>query len=214
MLPPRYELHEQLRADSHGVSYRAFDRDTERPVEIRIWQTVDEFQWEAIQRRCRLAELIDSPYVRRVRALELESKPAYLVIDPASEQSLEDLWADQRPVATPSAVRILHRITLPLIAAHRVGSSHGQLLPSEIGWTGHPESEDCACCLDFTPRPANLQGSLAEDILRLSRLWEWLTAGAEGDSPADWQGLSELLQSMQSPEPARRPTAMTVATTL
>ena len=101
MLTPRYELLEQLSADADGTAYRAVDRNTHEPVEVRFLRPEDDILWPCIQRRCRLAALIDSPLVRRVRELELEPVPPFVVLDPPPAYTLAEL-------AALPAIRLLH----------------------------------------------------------------------------------------------------------
>jgi serine/threonine protein kinase/class 3 adenylate cyclase len=207
-------LLEQLNADPQGVSYRAVDREAEDPIEIRILDTADELLWAATQRRCRLAELIDSPYVRHVRAMELAAVPPYIVLDPPAEFTLSSVLADGGPLEFARAVHVLHCITIPLIAAHRVGISHGRLRPAEIGWSGMLEDENSTCSLDFTRTPGQRESSLAVDIQQLSRLWTWLLGVARLESPSCPAELVELFESMARDEQSQGLTSIVVASTL
>src|SRR4051812_42323129 len=119
----RYEIQEQVWADTQATVYRALDRDTGEPVELRFLRTDDDILWPHIQRRCRLSMLIDSPCVRRVRELELESVRPFVVLDLPPAHTLDGLIDAQRPLPFERSVRLLAAVTASLSVAHRAGLS-------------------------------------------------------------------------------------------
>ncbi len=211
MLPPKYELQEQLSADTEGVAYRAVDQHTREPVEVRILRPPDDVVWPCVQKRCRLSMLVVSPFVRRVREFKPEAFPPFVVLDALPAYTLAELVAPLRPLSFDQSVRVLHAVLLPLVAAHRVGLSHGRLTAENIGWSAPIADERAVCSLDFTRCPGNLRADGTVDIRQLSELWVWMLGKPIPDVPDSAAELHRLFLEMQSPEPSDRPSAETIA---
>lgn len=210
MLKQRYELQAQLSADDQGVDYRALDRETQQPVDIRFLKPEIETLWPHVVRRCQLAMLINSHGARGVLEFERDISTPYLVLESRPVQSLDELFASRRPVFLNLAILILSDIARVLTAAHTMGLGHGQLTPKNIGWSGTLD-EPGHCFLDFTRCPTNLKLGLTDDVLQLSQLWNWMLGEPAAELPNADQYLEQLSGDMQSAEPENRPAINQVA---
>ncbi len=214
MLTGRYELQQQLSADAVGTVYRAIDRQTQAPVEVRFLRPEDDIIRPHIERRCRLQKLIDVPCVRRVLALELESVPPFVVFDPSPDYMLKELIDLVRPIPFDRSVSLLLAVTAPLIAAHRVGLNHSRLIAEYVGWSAPIDDDRAVCSLDFTQCPANPRGDNTDDIRQLSELWVWMLGKPVPELPDSTIELRRLFMEMQSSEASDRPSAENIAATL
>ncbi|MFN0050677.1 MAG: protein kinase domain-containing protein [Planctomycetales bacterium] len=173
----RYELQDQLLVDDSGTAYRALDRQSGQPVEVRFLRAAEEWQFAQVERRCRLQALIDAPGVRRVREFDPAQDPPLLVLDPPPPHRLADLLADRPPLSLMEAARALLAIGQTLRHAHRVGLFHGQLTPDQIGWSGPIDSAHSLCLLDFTRAPQAQGSDWCDDMEQLGQLCERLLPG-------------------------------------
>lgn len=198
-----FELVAQRGAGSDGVSYRARHERDGTPVELCVVGSARgrPERWEELTRRLKAVALIDHPSVVRIRQLDLEHGPPFVVLDWVDAPSLTESCRDRLPLSAAETAEIGHNLTGAIAEAHRVGLILGGVKAEAIALpTGGPPRLDLT---GLQTRPEDLgltHGSFilgragahgqdrAADVASVGALLSWLLYGG-GHQPLDGEGL-------------------------
>jgi serine/threonine protein kinase/class 3 adenylate cyclase len=214
-----HRLVAQIGAGEDGIAYRgeAPDRSV---VELRVLDGArsNPPRWAALKKRLGRAALLVHPAAVALRSLHLEQEPPFVVLEWVGE----DLLTEKLPLSPEQAQAVALTLAKLLAAAHRLGLSHGHLIPEAVtlAETGLPK-------VDFTGLTVGRKAVAARaeetdpavDVADLARiLCRVLSGDSIGEARAGLvlppglpPALGPLLQSMLALDPWKRPTAGEVA---
>ncbi|MFM9965862.1 MAG: protein kinase domain-containing protein [Planctomycetaceae bacterium] len=195
----QYRLVEQIAATPEGVRYRAARRDSAQPVEVLVLKSGDLDRSRRCHRRVKLAQLIHELSVRPVLSYEPKVETPFVVLPEVSGRTLREELGSCLPIELPRALAIVSQLATALVAAHRVGLSHGAVTPEHVRIveSGADKAPCCQICFVTTP-PLNRE-DFAEDVRQLGELWFWLTGN---DVPAEQ---ATFRDAMKAADPLDRP---------
>ncbi len=135
----KYNLLSELSRDGDTVLYRAMDPANGRAV---ILQTIPLSRFigrdhvlERFRRDARAVARLTHPHIVAVLASGEHGDTAFIAMDPADGQRLDERLADPRPLPWDEAVAILGAVLEALVRAHRIGVVHGALSPTAVRLT-------------------------------------------------------------------------------
>jgi hypothetical protein len=175
----------QIGAGRDGVAYRARHQGAEVEYRALAAAWADPLRCIAISRRLRLARLLDHAGARRLRQLDLEVDPPFVVLDPPAGPTLGEQLAGKRPLPALEAIALTLDLAGLLHAAHRLGLGHGRLSPQTIH-----AGIVCLVQLDFTdlavrpdesPLALNEADACAADVVAVAALLGWLMSEEDFD---------------------------------
>jgi len=127
----RYEIGECLGVGGMARVYRAFDRQLDRPVALKILQATDPAPAHRLLREARAQARVRHDHVLDVYETgELGGRP-YIAVRLVTGGTLAN-WIDERSVSLEQKVALLAQAAEGLHAAHREGLLHGDVKPSNV----------------------------------------------------------------------------------
>ena len=137
VLRNRYEIRSILGTGGMGRTYRAHDREANRPVVVKVVHGVDERNQDLLFREARVLEAIDSPFVDPTLEYFRESGEGFLVRAFVDGETLREWQQDPKPV--PVILEAYANIASGLAATHRRDVVHRDLKPSNVLVTEAPD---------------------------------------------------------------------------
>jgi len=129
-----YRVMEYLEAVGKFEVYRAQDSNTGQSVLVKRLTnfTSDGDDLARFVREIRTCCIIDSPYVAKTLAVELEAQALCIVVECPSGETLRDILERQSTLSIDDAVEIAHQCLCGLEAAHRLLIIHRDLKPEDV----------------------------------------------------------------------------------
>jgi serine/threonine protein kinase/class 3 adenylate cyclase len=222
-----YQLQAPLGANERCAAYRAL-RPDQTPVELRVLSEslVNTSEWPSIEKRLKLAAILDHPAIRRVHEAATDHRPPFVVIELLAGQTLDAVHR-QSPLSLLRTVTLGRRLADGLAAAHRLGIIHGNINPAAIiaraedDWTIDITGLDSNLATE--PNQGDLRrfiapeiatddtSDLASDVFSLAAVVTWLLEGQAKPSTPAMSNLQRLLEECLANEPTDRPPAGQVA---
>ncbi|HKQ71150.1 MAG TPA: serine/threonine-protein kinase, partial [Polyangiaceae bacterium] len=159
----RFEVEREVGRGGVGIVYRAFDRETELWVALKLIavQGVDASEEARFLREGKLLQELDHPHIVRLVACGTLEDTPYVAMEWLEG---EDLAARNKRAAfgLRDALEVARQIAVALEAAHNAGIIHRDIKPSNIFLVNDPSSDKpFAKLVDF--------GVALEDDVRLTR---------------------------------------------
>jgi tRNA A-37 threonylcarbamoyl transferase component Bud32/tetratricopeptide (TPR) repeat protein len=130
----RYEIRERLGEGTSSVVYRAWDRQVQRPVALKLLRETSQMSALARQRFHReaqvMAALTHSHVVTLYDAGEVSGE-LYLVMELVEGRSMREIL-DEKKLSHPELAALLGKAARGLAAAHEKGVVHRDLKPENI----------------------------------------------------------------------------------
>jgi len=139
VLDERYQLQRVLGRGGHGIVYEALSLRTKQTVAVKVIRprassdTSLDLHLERFQREIRVVAQLQHPHV--VRLMDqgtIGDRARYAVFERLEGRNLATVLAEDGPVATGAAVRMLRQVADGMGAAHDLGIVHRDLKPSNI----------------------------------------------------------------------------------
>ena len=137
VLADRYELRAHLGSGGMGAVYRAFDRELDEDVALKLLRGDVAATDDALvrfRREVKLARRITHPCVARTFDLGVHPGMRFLTMELIEGQSLRA--RTETPIALPEALRVVSQACRGLAAAHAQGVTHRDLKPENVMLSG------------------------------------------------------------------------------
>ena len=144
LLAGKFRLTRRLGAGGMGAVYLARDLRLERDVAIKILTARSLGRLRGLQPEAWAMSTVTHPAVAQIHGVESWRGRPFLVVEFLAGGTLEDRLRDG-PLAPAQAVSVVARLADALAALHEKGFLHGDVKPSNIGFT----SEGSPKLLDF-----------------------------------------------------------------
>ena len=191
LLAGKFRLTRRLGAGGMGAVYLARDLRLERDVAIKILTARSLGRLMGLQPEAWAMSTVTHPAVAQIYGVEFWRGRPFLVVEFLAGGTLEDRLRDG-PLAPSQAVSVAARLADALAALHEKGFLHGDVKPSNIGFT----SEGSPKLLDFgLAHAVDDNAILGGTLPYLSP--EVLTGRAAGEADDVWS-LSVVLYEMVS----------------
>ena len=191
LLAGKFRLTRRLGAGGMGAVYLARDLRLERDVAIKILTARSLGRLMGLQPEAWAMSMVTHPGVAQIYGVEFWRGRPFLVVEFLAGGTLEDRLRDG-PLAPSQAVSVAARLADALAALHEKGFLHGDVKPSNIGFT----SEGSPKLLDFgLAHAVDDNAILGGTLPYLSP--EVLTGRAAGEADDVWS-LSVVLYEMVS----------------
>ena len=211
----QFHLVEAIGSGAVGTVYRAWQTGTERMVAVKLMHpelACDRALRNRFVREARCAARLAHPNVVGVHMVgETESGLPYLVMEMVRGRTLEEVLAQEGPLAPGRAVRIARQIASALAEAHAAGIVHRDLKPANIVVVTRRRGAEQVKLLDFGVAKlvgAAGMGDWDEETTQITRegaifgtpqyLAPEQAQGAPIDGRADLYALGVLLYQMLS----------------
>jgi hypothetical protein len=135
ILTRRYDIGASLGGGAMADVYRAFDRELDRPVALKIMRVVLSADAELAQRFDREAEVIarvQHPNVVAVTDHGIAGDEHYMAMELIDGPTLQQLLSARGRLSEEETSRVGHEVAAGLAAAHAAGVIHRDLKPSNI----------------------------------------------------------------------------------
>lgn len=129
-----YQLAAPLPAGGDFARYKAVDVRTQAAAEVRLLRQGfrESLEFEATARHLAMAELVDSPSVRAIKAMELEVEPSHVVLEWLEGLCLSDQHQGDNELGPVEVLELGCQLGEALVAIHRIGFVHGSIDPAMI----------------------------------------------------------------------------------
>ena len=131
----QYEVQRSLGRGGMGAIFLAIDRDLDRPVAIKILESVNKDTYIRFRREAMAVARISHPNVVQVYDVGLDSTVPFIVMEYVAGGTLSDLLRDPdvpNPMPWDRATRIVSGVAKGLGAAHNKGIVHRDMKPANI----------------------------------------------------------------------------------
>ena len=144
LLAGKFRLTRRLGAGGMGVVYLARDLRLERDVAIKILTESSAVRLVGLKPEAWAMATVTHPGVAQIHGVEFWRGRPFLIVEFLPGGTLEDRLRDG-PIAPAEAVSVVATLADALAALHAKGFLHGDIKPSNIGFT----AEGSAKLLDF-----------------------------------------------------------------
>ncbi|MCI0709604.1 MAG: protein kinase [Chloroflexi bacterium] len=144
----RFEVVEVIGHGGLGAVYRAFDKETQKPVAIKVLRTEvvksDPSIITRFQREAQVLSELDHPNIVRAISSGEENGQHYIVMEYLAGGTLRDLLKEKGSVEIPRLLEVSIDVSDALTRAHRKNIIHRDIKPSNIifGADGTPHLSD------------------------------------------------------------------------
>jgi serine/threonine protein kinase len=148
----RFEIQEQLGEGSLSVVYRAYDKESQGTVVIKIIhkQLLSSIKnLKKFEQKLRALMALDDPHICTYRDVVIVEGRVILVIRPMVFESLEDLLSKTGHIGPDRAVSIFSQVSEALESALRLDVLHRDIKPSNILILDNQKFEDDIMVMDF-----------------------------------------------------------------
>lgn len=131
----RYEIERLIGSGGMGLVFKAFDRELNRPLAIKMLSPHLADSGAARQRfarEARAAAAVVHPHVVPIHNVDSDGELPYLVMQYVSGESLQDRIDREGPLKLEQILRIGMQVADGLEAAHQQGLVHRDIKPSNI----------------------------------------------------------------------------------
>ncbi|HEX2735948.1 MAG TPA: protein kinase [Polyangiaceae bacterium] len=149
-LTPRYELEGQIGSGTHGVVYRARDRQTQTTVAVKLLRDLLDVDPDAWSEEARLLTRLAHPTIVRVfdHGLSHDGRP-FIAMEWLEGEDLGRRQA-RAPLSMIAALKLMLELARGLHAAHTAGVVHRDIKPANIFLTyPTPDAAPAPKLLDF-----------------------------------------------------------------
>ncbi len=145
-LPSRYEIRDEIGEGGAAVVYRAWDKELNRPVAIKVLRekvVTSELVRARFQREARALAALSHPNIVAVHDVGGDASRPYLILEYVEGETLREILGARRKDLV-ELVRILEKAARGVAAAHAKGIVHRDLKPANILVTraGEPRVAD------------------------------------------------------------------------
>jgi serine/threonine-protein kinase len=134
MVAERYEILEQLGRGGMGVVYRAFDRELEEAIALKVLGSAQlgQDRVDLLRREVRLARKVTHRNVARIHDIGVERGRWFLTMQLVDGLTLRQLLRRRSPLTVAEATEIAGELCEGLAAAHAAGVLHLDLKPENL----------------------------------------------------------------------------------
>ena len=193
VLAGKFELQRRLGAGGMGAAYLARDLRLERDVAVKTLTGVSVSRLMGLKPEAWAMATVTHPGVAQIHGIESWRGRPFLVVELLAGGTLEDRLR-RGPVPASAAVSMTTRLAEALAALHETGYLHGDIKPSNVGFTvdGSPK------LLDFgLAREANDEATIGGTVRYLS---PEVLSGLPAEEADDVWSLCVVLHEMVSGE--------------
>ena len=204
-----YELLEEIGRGGMGIVYRAFHRDLNREVAVKVCRSdlleSDQYSDRFRQEAAAIGQL-DHPNIVRVHDVRLTDNQPCIVMQLIEGTSLSDLLRDG-PINGRRAAEIVRDVAKAMTAAHQQGILHRDLKPSNIllDPSGKPFLTDFGLAKQFGPAhrsmPSMTQTGGVVGTPGYMAPEQILGSRSEVGIPTDVYGLGTILYALTTGRP-------------
>lgn len=160
----RYELRRRLGHGGAGVVYRAWDRELEEDVAIKVLHrglAADPASRRRLKREIKVARSISHPHVLRIHDYGFEGDEPFICMELLEASSLADRLSGGA-LSVPDAFDIATQVAEGLTAAHDMGVVHRDIKPGNVLFDSRGRAKLCDFGVaHFTAAPpASMDGRL------------------------------------------------------
>ena len=130
-----YDVECEIGRGGMGIVFRAFDRELNRPLAIKVlapWLAQNGAARERFAREARAAAAVIHPNVVAIYGVNSNEKTPYLVMPFVAGPSLQRLVDERGPLEEKDIIRIALQVSGALGAAHAQGLVHRDIKPANI----------------------------------------------------------------------------------
>ena len=164
----RYEIRTLLGAGGMGEVYRAYDRDLERDVAIKVLRDTSEGSSDRLRRfvqEARAASGLHHPNVAHVYEIGSQDSLRFIAMELVEGETLRDRIG-HGPMAVDDVLNLGTQIAAAISAAHKMGIVHRDIKPENVIIT----SDGYAKVLDFgLAKLREMRGDEAATLLKTNR---------------------------------------------
>ena len=164
----RYEIRTLLGAGGMGEVYRAYDRDLEREVAIKVLRDTSEGSGDRLRRfvqEARAASGLHHPNVAHVYEIGSQDSLRFIAMELVEGETLRDRIG-HGPMAVDDVLNLGTQIAAAISAAHKMGIVHRDIKPENVIIT----SDGYAKVLDFgLAKFREMRGDEAATLLKTNR---------------------------------------------
>lgn len=203
-LAGRYRILELSGVGGMGMVYRAFDEELEVEVAVKVLRAERTGQGATLERFRReliLGRQVSHPHVVRIHDIGQDGEMHFLTMDHVPGRSLEEVLAEEGPLAPERATEIIRQLATALAAAHGEGVIHRDLKPANVllGEDGKAYITDFGVARSLAGSELTRQGAVVGTPSFLS---PEQARGGSVDHRSDLYALGLILFEMLSGEPA------------
>lgn len=226
-----YQLQTPLGADACCARYAAAGTDL-TSVELRTFTAECRLStaWGQLQKRLKLAAMLQHPALQQVKNVELEHEPPFVVLELRQGLSLVDEQL-RCPLTLSESIQLGQHLAAGLAEAHRLGLAVGNIQPANIvarqarDWTiditvlsngnsltiphaGSPSGNRSFAAPELAA-PGGAE--LPSDIYSLAAVLDWLLPTDDSRPGNESPALRDCLRECLQEDPAARPSALHLA---
>jgi serine/threonine-protein kinase len=134
VLDDRFEITDVIAKSGMASLYKGIDRQTGKPVALKIPYLhieSDPAGFDRFKREEEIGLQLDHPFILKFIPVEKKSRP-YIVMEYLEGQTLSELLKNVRPLPEPDAVKIASRVSEALDYMQKKGVVHRDLKPQNI----------------------------------------------------------------------------------
>lgn len=133
-LADKYDIQEKLGSGGMGIVYKAYDKENDRDVAIKILSPLKnkEENRSRLRREFRSLSNLEHPNIIKVYEYEIQSQNSYLVMEYLSGKNLIQWRKEQTHVETDKILDIIYQICSALEYIHSSGIIHRDLKPQNL----------------------------------------------------------------------------------
>ena len=215
VLAGKFELQRRLGAGGMGAAYLARDLRLERDVAVKTLTGVSVSRLRGLKPEAWAMATVTHPGVAQIHGIESWRGRPFLVVELLAGGTLEDRLR-RGPVPASAAVSMTTRLAEALAALHETGYLHGDIKPSNVGFTadGSPKLLDFGLAREANDEatiggtvrylsPEVLSGQPAEEADDVWSLCVVLHEMVSGEHPFAGVGVGEVTSRIRRQRPVR-----------